>query len=247
MALPILPKTSHVLKSEFIPGGKLEFTPFTVGQQSILLGVKDSKKPEEKIVAIKQIVNECISTPGVSVENLPVFVVENIFLKMRQYSLGEELSFKYICKNEVLKSTSGDEVYGPCDTEMDVKIDLASVNLKTYKDHSLTVKITDTIGIKFKYPTLQIAEELKEKTDETSLIVKCIDMVFDGEDVTHAKDCTEDQLKEFFDSFTLEQQKKVYSTFVATTPHIYLEHEKTCPSCGKKHTIKFQELLSFFQ
>lgn len=245
MALPIIPKTKHTLKSDFIPGGKLEFTPFTVGQQSILIAVKDSKDQAEKINAIIQIVDECIVTEGIKADKLPVFVVEHLFLKMRQYSLGESLSFKYTCQAEVLKSSEGDEVYGPCGTDMEAKVDLTTTTMKTYPDHNLTVNITETIGIKFKYPTMQTASEVKEG-DETDFIVRCIDMVFDGEAVTHVKDCTMTDLTEFFKSFTLEQQKKVYSSFVASMPHILLEHKMTCPSCKKEHVVKFTDLTDFF-
>lgn len=241
MALPILPKSQHVYKSDAIPGGSITFTPFTVGQQSIMLAVKDSKDPKEKLNAIKQIVNDCIVTKNIDISTLPVFVIELLFMKMRQHSIGEKLQFRYVCKATPLMADI------TCDNTIEVEVDLRDVDTKKYPEHNLTVQLTDTIGIKFKYPTMQTAEEIGENTDEIELLVKCADMIWEGENVTHAKDCTEEQLRDFFKELDFSQQAKIYKTFVASMPHIYMEKTVKCDKCGTEHTIKFTELMDFFQ
>lgn len=241
MALPILPKSQHIYKTNAVPGGVIKFTPFTVGQQSIMLAVKDSKDNKEKLNAIKQIVNDCIVTKDIDIETLPVFVIEQLFMKMRQHSLGEKLQFKYVCKSKI-KDTEL-----TCDTSIHVEVDLREVDTKTYPEHSLTVDITETIGIKFKYPTMQTAEAIGEGTDEIELLVKCTDMVWEGSNVTHAKDCTDDQIREFIKTFDFAQQAKVYKVFVASMPHIYMEKKVKCDKCGTEHKIVFTELMDFFQ
>lgn len=240
MALPILPKSQHSYKTEFVPGGVVVFTPFTVGQQSIMLAVKDSKVNSEKLNAIKQIVNDCIVTKGIDIETLPVFVIEQLFMKMRQYSLGEHLQFKYTCKTKIKDSEL------TCDNSIEVEVDLREIQTKQYPEHSLKVDITDNIGIKFKYPTMQTAEAIGEGTDEIELLVKCADMIWEGDNVTHAKDCTDEQLRDFIKEFDFAQQAKVYKVFVATMPHIYMEKKIKCNKCGTEHKIVFTELMDFF-
>lgn len=241
--LPIVPKSVHKFKNKHLPGGPFEYTAFTVGQESILLMVKDSKDPAEKTQAIRQIISECIVTKDYDVASIPLFALELIFLRLREKSIGETMEFSYICKHETAEATE-ETVATQCNTPIDVKVNLGDVDLKDYEGHNTTVMITDTIGLKMKYPDFEILDGVDRS--EIEVMVKCIDYVFDGEVITYAKDIPEKVLNEWYSALEMKVKMNIFKTFMATAPHLYYEQELVCPKCGTKHTLKFTEIQDFF-
>jgi len=245
-ALPIIPKKTFDIKSKFIPKGKMTLTPFTVGLEDILIQVKDAEDDREKMQAIKQVVQACNQTPGVDVEALPLFMIEEIFLRLRQNSIGEIIEQQYRCTNEVPVGDEGETK--ECGSLIPIQIDTREFKLVEEEGHTNTIVVADPIGIKFRYPSIALLEGADADTsDEVETILSCIESVFDAENVYSADEYTRPQLREFWDQLTLMQKKDVFDKFFKSMPHLHYKQQLKCPKCGYDHEIEFNSVQEVFQ
>lgn len=239
--LPVIPKKRFEVNSKFLPKGKVTLIPFSVGQDQHLKQVKDSTDEKEKIVVLKQIIQECMVTPGVDVGKLPIFIIEEIFLRLLQNSTGEFIPLEYQCKNEL----NDDKV--ECNQPIKLDLDLREFKLQEQEGHSNKIIIDDPIGVVFKYPSIDLYEEAQtDLNDELELIIECIDMIFQGENVFPAQDHTREELKAFWNQQTLAQKKNVFDKFFNSMPHMHYEKVIKCPKCGHDHKIEFNSMLEVF-
>jgi hypothetical protein len=242
-ALPLIPKKTFELRSKFLPKGKITLAPFTVGLEDILIQVKDAEDDREKMQAIKQVVQSCCQTPGLDVEALPLFLIEEIFLRLRQNSIGEIIEQQYRCTNEV---EAEDEVK-ECGNLIPIQIDLRDFKVVEEEGHTNTIIVSEPIGIKFRYPSIALLESADASTtDEVETILSCIESVFDAENVYSADEYTRSQLKEFWDQLTLMQKKEVFDKFFKSMPHVHYHKELVCSKCGTTHEIEFNSVGEVF-
>lgn len=243
-ALPIIPKKTFELKSKFLPKGKILLTPFTVGLEDILIQVKDAEDDREKMQAIKQVVQACCQTPGIDVDALPLFLIEEIFLRLRQNSIGEIIEQQYRCANELVATNGGTT---ECGTLLPISIDLREFKTVEEAEHTNTIIVSDPIGIKFRYPSIALLESADADTsDEVETILSCIESIFDSENVYSADEYKRDDLRAFWNQLTLMQKKEVFDNFFKTMPHIHYRKELTCTSCGTVHEIEFNSISEVF-
>lgn len=238
MSLPVIPKKHFEVKSKHLPNGKISLIPFTVGLESLLIEVKESEDDSEKMQIIKQIVQACIITKNVDVETIPIFLIEEIFLRLRQKSVGEIIEQSYKCTNEV----DGKE----CNTVMPIEINLEEFKIVEPDGHTNTIIVSDPIGIKFRYPTMSMSEELSSGND-TETIISCIESIFDNENVWPAADQTRAELTEFWNQLTLMQKKDVFEKFFLTIPHMHYQKSLVCTKCKHDHKIEFKSIAEVFQ
>lgn len=242
--LPTIPQKQFEIKSKYIPKGKMSLIPFTVGLENILIQVKESQDDKERAEAIKQVIQECNKTPDIEIGVLPLFLLEEIFIRLRQNSVGEIIDQQYQCNNTV---GEGDDAK-PCGTKLPVKIDLRDFKLEESEGHTNTIIIADPIGVKFKYPSIDLFEEADTETsDEIETIISCIDVIFDNENVYNASEYTREELREFWNQLTLKQKEEVFTKFFQSMPHLHYKQELKCPSCGHVHNIEFNSIQEVFQ
>ena len=237
--LPIIPKKHFDIKTKFIKGGKLTLTPFNVGMESLLLEVKDGT-PEEKKAAIQQIIESCLVTKDIEVDKIPLFLIEEIFLRLRQNSIGEIIDKQYQCTNEVEEGKT-------CNSPMSLKLDLNEFKLIESPGHTKTIMVSDPIGIVFRYPNLAMADVSGQEQGETETILSCIETIFNGDDVYSAEDSTREELLEFWNQFSLLQKKDVFDKFFHSMPKFNHEKDLVCPKCGYNHKLKFSSIEDVFQ
>lgn len=237
--LPTIPKKNFEYRSAFVPKGKLTLQPFTVGQESVLIQAKDEEDERAQLTAIKQIIDESIVTKGINSEDLPMFVFEEIFLRLRQQSAGEIVDLKFTCDVDVGETK--------CNAPVSVAVDLREMKVKEYPEHTNKIIIQEPYGIQMKYPTIETFSVLEDVTDENELIVQCIDMIFDDENVYTREDASDAEFMDFWNQLTIGQKKEIFEKFWFTIPHLHYEKEVICPKCGTKHVLEFNSLNEIFQ
>ena len=91
-----LPKIKHPTYKITIPSNEKEvnFRPFTVQEEKLLLMAKNSEKTEDIINTVKQVIQNCIIEP-IEIEKLAIFDIEYIFIKLRSKSVGEIVELDY--------------------------------------------------------------------------------------------------------------------------------------------------------
>jgi len=230
-----LPKINTVLYDLELPssGKKVEYRPFLVKEEKILLMALEGKDDREMSKAIKQIITQCVSTAGFNVNKLPMIDLEYLFLNIRGKAVGDisTISFEHEC-GEIIK----------------LDIDLTKVKIVKNKNYSDLVKITDDIMIRLSPPGIDnvIGAGNKNQIDLVMEIIRdSIVEIIEGEDVFSAQDHTREELEEFLNSLNSGQFKKVQD-YYESLPKMKQDIEYTCKKCGKTETETLEGLASFF-
>ena len=163
--------------------------------------------------AIKQVLNNCIITKGINVEELPLFDIEYLFLKLRVVSVGEVVNLRYKCNN-ILPKLEGEEEK-KCNHIVEIDLNLNEVTSETVKLEK-TIPITETMGISMKYPTFDLLKDFDANQEVDSIIkmtVKCIDFIYDKDNVYYSKDAKEQELVDFVESMQSKDLEKIKEFF----------------------------------
>jgi hypothetical protein len=230
-----LPKIELPLYELMLPsnGKKVQYRPFTVKEEKILLTAQQSKEPEQIIMAIKQIVNNCIQ--DYNIDKLALFDLEYLLINIRSKSIDSSVEF---------------EIEDP-DTQEKVKLKLDLENVKVYRDENHTNKITldEKYTIFLKYPSIDDFTEILDKQDLSpeksyEILISCIDMLASEDEVYNFKDFTKKQVDEFIESLHADVIKKI-KTFFDTMPKV--RHEMPYKnSKGEDKIFTIQGTQSFF-
>jgi hypothetical protein len=234
MALPRLPKDTVQYKNKWVK--KATLRPFTVGEQKIMLQYKDAKTPQEVFEALYKIMSLCVT--GVDVATLPVFVVEEMFLRIREKAVGDKIDVGYVCKADV----EGKE----CGGKIPFQIDLTKFKLTEPEGYTNKIMLADDIGVVMKELPLSFYMEKDTDITDDEVMLSCIDAIFEGDDVTMAIDVSREELAEFYDGLSPAMKFKIEEAFVNKKPHIYLGEKLVCPKCGEVHEIEFNNLSDVF-
>ena len=230
-----LPKINNVLYDLELPssGEMIEYRPFLVKEEKILLMALEGKDEKEMVRAIKQIITQCVATEKFSINNLAMVDLEYLFLNIRGKAVGDisTISFEHEC-GEVIT----------------LDIDLSKVEIVNNKNISDLVNITDDIMIRLKPPSLDnvIGAGNKNQIDVVMEIVReCLVEIIQGKDVFSAQDHTKEELDEFLNSLNSGQFQKI-QTYYESLPKMKQDIEYTCPKCGETKKETLEGLASFF-
>ena len=217
---------------------KLKFRAFTVKEQKILMMAQESDDSEFTSNNVRQIIKNC-SLSEIDVDNLNPIDIEYFFIQLRARSIGEIVESKYRCNNKV-----DDDI---CGNLMDVKIDLLDIEVD-YKDQKNVVQLTDTVGIKLKYPDFKAIKNINEDSNliEISMEVICnsIEYIFDEDNYYYPNETPKQEIVEFIEGLNIDQFKKI-EEFFNNLPSLKKEIDVTCNKCGFKHHIRIEGLDNF--
>ena len=224
----ILPSTEKVIK----------YRPFLVKEEKLLLTAQESGE-DAVLPAVKQIIKNCIQGE-IDVDNMPIFDIEYLFLRLRAKSVGEEVTLG-------LKPWGCPQNDGElCKFTTEVGINLEEVKCIKDKKHTSKIMLDDKIGIMMKYPDMsQVGMKGSETEMGMKVISNCIKMVFTEEE-THERDSfTDKELDEFIDSLNSKQMERI-NNFFETMPTIKHTAKYSCKTCGEEKETTIQGLQSFF-
>jgi hypothetical protein len=207
----------------------------TVKEEKVLLMAKQSEDRLEQVSSIKQVVQNCIITEKVNVDNIAFFETEYLFLKIRGASVSNKAK-------AVFKDNQDEKQYS-------FDIDLDKVILNAPKDVPNTVDLGDGISITLSYPptSIFIANNLAEMGDDKvfeSILTKCIDKIYQGDSVFNPKDSTPEELVEFINSIPSKSFEKIQE-FFNSIPTLFYEIKYT-NSMGTERTIPLTTIDDFF-
>jgi hypothetical protein len=242
--LPIIKASIHEVQLKTI-ADPVKFRPFTVKEEKILLtaahGIRDTDKmnPKQKKAmtdAMVQICNNC-TFGEIDVLALPIFDLNMLFTRLKQYSSGNGQKIKVPCQ------------YDECGKETVLEVDYDKFIYEDNPDHVKAIPLVDDISIAMKYPSFQIAAKYDPNSEDPTtmynLTVECLDMVIVGEEATPASHYTRAELDEFLDSLTTVMRTKL-TNFFSTMPKTVYEINYKCPHCGKPNTFRVDSIEDFF-
>jgi hypothetical protein len=214
-------------------GEKVQYRPFTVKEEKILLVAQESKDGSQEIIASKQIVNNCLI--GKDVSELAMFDLEYVLLVLRSKSVDNTITFA---------------IKDP-DTEESIKLELDIENIRVTKDenHTNEIKISEDYILYLKYPTINEFIKISELDPKDPLVnyfmmISCLDKVASADEVYNFKDYSPEEIDTFMEDLTGSVIKGI-QTFFETMPK--LRHEmKYKNKNGDDRTFVIEGMRSFF-
>ena len=231
-----LPKIQSPIFNIDIPSlnKSIEFRPFLVKEEKILLMAQQSADEREIIRSIKQIINNCCLNPDINVNELTMVDLEYVFLKLRARSVNNIVEVKYIDQED--------------DKQYEFSINLDDVVVTEDKKVSNKIELKDGIGIIMKHLNASIVDDMKEFQDEIDIlnffVKKSIVEIYDEENVYPVNEQTDEEIQIFIDSMDVKSFDKVWE-FIASAPKLSYTIKYT-NSLDNEKEIVLDSLRDFF-
>jgi hypothetical protein len=236
-----LPKISTPVYELELPstGQEIQYRPFLVKEEKLLVLALESENTKEITTAIKNVIKSCIQTKNIKVESLPTFDIEYLFLNIRGKSVGEEIEVNVICPDD-------GETYVP------VKINIDEIQVQKNEDHNNKIQVDDNIVMQMKYPSLD--QFIKNNFDFSGdanmdqsfdLVASCIDKIFNDEEVWTSSDVTKKELIDFLEQMNSAQFKQI-EKFFETMPKLSHSVKVKNPKTEVESEVVLEGLSSFF-
>ena len=236
MALPqvVLPTYELEIPSN---GKKIKYRPFVVKEEKLLLLALETEDEKQIEDAVRTLLKGCIQS-RVKIDDLAIFDLEYIFLQIRAVSVGEIVEMKVTCRDD-------DK------TQINYAINLSEVKVTKPEGYSNKIMLTDELGVIMKYPswnefvTGSIMGQSPTAEGIVDIIAKCVDQIFDGEDVYDSSTTSKKEFVQFIENLTNSQFEKIQQ-FFDDSPR--LEHKFTLvnPNTGVENEFVIMGLANFF-
>jgi len=204
MALPQVALPTYELE---IPssGKTIKYRPFVVKEEKILLLALQSEDDKAIEDATRTLLKNCIQS-RIKLEDLASFDLEYIFLQIRAVSVGEVVEMNLTCEDDGT-------------TQVRYNLNLLEVQVDKPEGHSNKIMLSDTMGLIMKYPSFEefvkisIIGKSSTADDVIEIMAKCVDQIFDGEDVYDSSTTTKKEFVEFIEGLTNKQFEEVQKFF----------------------------------
>jgi hypothetical protein len=232
MALPSISTPEFITK---IPstGQSVKYRPFLVKEEKILLMALEGSDEKEISSAILKLLESCI-LDDVDVNELATFDIEFLFLKLRGKSVGEMIELTVGHPNPE----------NECQHRSTVQVNIDDINVKGEISDG-KIMITDTVGVKLNYPTMEFTKikNINSAEGMFEVISKSIEYIFDEEEVYN--DFTNAEINDWLGTLNQGQFKKI-TDFFEDMPKLSHTIEWTCPACNEKDSMELEGMQTFF-
>ena len=212
-------------------GAEVEYRPFLVKEQKVLLMALEGKDHDEITSAVKRLIENCVQG-DIDINKLAVFDLEYLFLKIRAKSVSEQIEFKIGHRDS------------ECSHQTAITLNLDDIKVVGDLDNT-KIMITDSIGVKVHAPTFN---DLKNVSDINvdglfKIVCNCVEFVYNDEDIID--DFTPEQMEEWLGKLNQEQFDKI-AKFFNNLPKLSHTVKWKCSECGEKDEYTIEGLQSFF-
>lgn len=230
-----LPKTEHPLFDVEIPSlkKKVKARPSLTREEKILLMAKESANEFDILNAIKTVVNNCVVDKKFNVDELTIFDLEYMFLRIRSASVSNVAKISFIDKTD--------------DRQYDFSITLDEVAMREpEKEISDKIVIKD-MTIQLRYPRASLYSDKtfwdSDKVND-NLMAHCIDKIFLKDEVFDPRKEKHEDVIGFLDDLPVTVYQQIQD-FVSNPPSLYY---KIVYQNSKKEdrTIELKSLEDFF-
>tara|TARA_Y100001973_G_C5168336_1_gene317511 strand:+ start:171 stop:875 length:705 start_codon:yes stop_codon:yes gene_type:complete len=233
MALPILESNRYFCDLP-VSKEKIEYRPFLVKEQKILLTALESEDMNEVNHSILDLLRNCVLNE-VNFDKLPISDIEYLFIQLRIKSVGETSDIKLACQN--------------CEEFNDIVVNLDEISLDgEIKDG--VINLTDSVSIKFRAPSFK---DLPTDTNVDNADIEsifeimrnCVECITQGEEVFTHDDFNHNELQEFFDNLNTDQFTEIQQFFV-DIPRVKSVVNFNCSKCDHQNERELAGLQDFF-
>ena len=212
---------------------KLTLRPYLMKEEKILLLAQQSEDSAQIILAMKQVIGNCIVDGDFDIEQAPNFAIEFLLMQLRKQSVGSNVKVSY-------EDNEDGEIY-------DFEVDLDTIELNVDPKHDAAIEITEDIGLLMKYPTLNSVGLMKPDDEITStfnIIRSTIDKVFTDDEVIEFNTHSEQEQIDFLEQMSKDQIDKIIQFFdtIPTYRHTLNYTNKK----GNERKIELEGISDFF-
>lgn len=234
-----LPKVNTPTYELTIPSTneKVEFRPYLVKEEKVLMIAMETNDEKQIVRATKNIVSECLFGK-VNVDKLTTFDIEYIFAKLRIKSVGESSDLKIKCEK--------------CEKHTPVSVNLEeAIRVEGESNPESKIQLNKDIAITMKYPSIDEVLQNFDGNQSTQIdkifavLISCIDTIEHGDQIYESSEQSQEELKEFIESFNSAQYKEVQA-FVEQMPQVVADVKFKCANCGHDNNITVKGLSNFF-
>ena len=211
----------------------VKYRPFTVKEEKILLVAQESNDAQQELMAVKQVVNNCLIDKDVS--ELAMFDLEYVLLYLRARSVNNLINFS------VRDEDTAERV--------DLEIDIDDVKVVHNPEHTNEIAINDDYRLFLKYPTIDEFAQLttldqNDPLTDYIMLTSCIDYVASEDEVHYFKEYGREEIDEFMDNLTAKSIKSI-TAFFETMPK--LRHEVSYTNSeGNEKVFVVEGMQTFF-
>jgi len=233
MALPTITTPTYTFKQPST-GEEIEYRPFLVGEEKILLMAMETDDEAQIYPAILKLVNAC-TNGKMGKKKDAMFDIEFAFLRIRGKSIAESIELTLTCPDDG-------------ETEVEYTLNTEDVEVLVDDAHSREIELNEDFNLVMRYPNVKDtldAEKITSDTEKTFFIIKnCIDIVHYKDETYNRVDLSNKELDEFFNSMTQAMFETVQE-FFTSMPKLKHEIEVENPSTKVKSTILLEGLADF--
>jgi len=217
-----------------VSGNTVKYRPFVVAEQKSLLLAQQSEDERTIAETVKNVIQSC-TNGTLDYDTAPTADVAYFFLKMQIASVGAERRVSIGCIS--------------CEEPIILNINLDAITVDT-SNAKTTIQLTDTVGIKFRFPSLGDSFDVSKfdnKLDQNvGLLKKLIVSIYDEEQVYDPSEYTSEELTEWIMGLNDSQLIKIQE-FIDNIPELRHELVYTCPHCKTKQRKLLEGLHDFFR
>ena len=219
-------------------GKTIKYRPFLVKEEKVLLIAMESQ--DDKLIkgAVVDILKSCILTKGVKIEELSIFDIEYIFLRIRSKAVGERVEMNFICKDDN-------------ETRVRYELDLDTIEVQYPEGHDKKIMLSDSSGIIMKYPGFdqflktQILQKNPTTEEVFDIVIDSVHQIFEGEEVWEAGTTPRKEIAEYVEGLTTKQFEKIQQFFVSM-PKLSHTVTITNPNTEIESEYEIEGLVNFF-
>lgn len=236
MALPVLNSATYELT---VPstGKAIQYRPFLVKEEKVLLTVLETNDMVQISRAVRGLIEACTFNK-LAVEEMAMFDIEYIFLKIRAKSVGESSTITLPC--------------GSCEERNEISVNLDQVELSGKPSGKEKIQLTQDVGVVMRYSKVKDVERVMKSRETStgvdvimSLVASCIESIYDAESVYPASEHKPEELLDFIESLNKEQFGLIQEWF-ESYPKLREDVSFNCTKCGEKTEVVLEGMNDFF-
>ncbi len=216
-----------------VSGEKIEFRPFLVKEEKLLLLASESTDTDSAVNAISDIVESCTDGKVKSSEYC-LADIQWIFLQIRSKSIGDEINLYLIC--------------GKCNHKHLKTLTINDFEVRLVEEKAKVINIDGSVRVELKYPTIHHYNHLFETSDDGAVydvVADCITKIYNDDEVFINEGKTHQELREFVDNLTAEQFEP-FEQFFEDMPVLFKQIDFKCVECESDNTLMVNSVQHFF-
>lgn len=232
MNIPIVkvPKFSMTLP---VSKAVIEFRPFLVKEEKILLLAKESENAEDSVRGIVDVVQAC-TFDEMTPQQYCLADMQYAFLQIRGKSIGEDIELLLICGN--------------CDAKHPYTMSVKDFDIENADEMNKVITL-DGVKVEMKYPDIfHYGRLMEDDSNETiyQVLVECIEKIYTEDEMFMNSPERYPEVRDFIDNLTTENFQK-FEKFFLKMPMLMKKIDFTCRGCQTNNTLRVDSIRNFFQ